>query len=30
MEDGEEIDSTLRPFDGPLELELQLHEKSEM
>ncbi|KAJ8421536.1 LOW QUALITY PROTEIN: hypothetical protein Cgig2_018446 [Carnegiea gigantea] len=28
MEDGEEIDSTLRPFDGPLELELQLHEKS--
>ena len=25
MEDGEEIDSTLRPFDGSLELELQLH-----
>ncbi|KAJ8450428.1 hypothetical protein Cgig2_002113 [Carnegiea gigantea] len=29
MEDGEEIDSNLRTFDGPLELELQLHEKSE-
>ncbi|KAJ8433439.1 hypothetical protein Cgig2_030961 [Carnegiea gigantea] len=26
---GEDIDSTLRPFDGPLELKLQLHEKSE-
>lgn len=29
MEDGEKIDRTLRQFDGPLELELQLHEKSE-
>ncbi|KAJ8424727.1 hypothetical protein Cgig2_023391 [Carnegiea gigantea] len=29
IEDGEEIDSTLPLFDGPLELEFQLHEKSE-
>ena len=29
MEVREEIDSILRPFDGPLELELQFHEKSE-
>ncbi|KAJ8432525.1 hypothetical protein Cgig2_030317 [Carnegiea gigantea] len=29
MEDGEEIDSTLRPFDGSLKLELQLYEKIE-
>jgi len=29
MEDGEEIDSNLRPFVSPLELEFQLHEKSE-
>ena len=29
MENGEEIDSSLHPFDGPLEMELQLHEKSE-
>ncbi|KAJ8423074.1 hypothetical protein Cgig2_007577 [Carnegiea gigantea] len=28
-EDDEEIDSSLRPFDNPLEMELQLHEKSE-
>ncbi|KAJ8439684.1 hypothetical protein Cgig2_022212 [Carnegiea gigantea] len=28
-EDGEEIDSTLRSFGGPFELELQFHEKSE-
>ena len=29
MDDDEEIASSLRPFDGPLETELQLHEKSE-
>ena len=29
MEDDEETDSSLRPFDDPLEIELRLHEKSE-
>ncbi|KAJ8423502.1 hypothetical protein Cgig2_023086 [Carnegiea gigantea] len=29
MEDNKEIDSSLHPFDDPLEMELQLHEKSE-
>ena len=29
MEDSEEIDSYLCPFHGPLDLELQLYEKSE-
>ncbi|KAJ8446128.1 hypothetical protein Cgig2_000925 [Carnegiea gigantea] len=29
MDDDEEIDSSLRPFDSPLKMELQLHEKSE-
>ncbi|KAJ8453091.1 hypothetical protein Cgig2_014854 [Carnegiea gigantea] len=28
-DNDEEIASSLRPFDGPLEIELQLHEKSE-
>ena len=30
MEDDEEIDSSLRAFNDPLEMELQLHEKKEI
>ncbi|KAJ8429013.1 hypothetical protein Cgig2_012711 [Carnegiea gigantea] len=29
VEDDEEIDNSLRPFDNPVEMELQLHKKSE-
>ncbi|KAJ8431271.1 hypothetical protein Cgig2_011124 [Carnegiea gigantea] len=28
MDDGEEMDSALCPFDGPLKIEFQLHEKN--
>ena len=30
MEDDEEINSSLRPFDSTLEMDIQLHEKREM
>ena len=30
MEDDEEINSSVRPFDNSLEMDLQLHEKREM